>query len=144
MDHTVRKTRRKIFVLVDGPAESGANDMYVADESKISVSSSKGIVCLRYWKKNVIQVQRSFHREYGEQGHGRQTIKRWLKQFQETGSILHEKSTGRPSADANTVEMVLEAFQSSPSKSTLHASRELQVPRSTVQKIPHHQLKPQA
>jgi hypothetical protein len=37
--------------------------------------------------------------------------------------------------------VVREAFQRSPSKSTRRASRELQVPRATAQKILHRRLK---
>jgi hypothetical protein len=91
---------------------------------------------LRYWEtKLVIQVQRRYSREYGEQAPGKQSIKRCLEQFQKTGSVLYTKGAGRPAADADTVEMVREAFQPSTSNSTHRASRELQVPRSTVQKI---------
>jgi hypothetical protein len=87
-------------------------------------------------KKSVIQVQRRYRRKYGEQ-----SIKWWLEQFQEAGSVLHKRGAGRPSVHADTVEMVREAFQRSPSKSTRRASRERQIPRSTVQKILHRRLK---
>jgi hypothetical protein len=86
-------------------------------------------------------VQRRYRRECGERAPGRQSIKRWLEQFQETGSVLHKKGAGRPSVDADTVDMVREVFQRSPLKSTRRASRELHVPRSTVQRILHRRLK---
>jgi hypothetical protein len=45
---------------------------------------------LWYWEtKSVIQAQRHYRREYGEQAPGRQSIKRWLEQFQKTASVLH-------------------------------------------------------
>jgi hypothetical protein len=65
---------------------------------------------LWYWEtKSIIQVQRRYFRENGEQTPGR-PIKRWLKQIKGIGSVLHKKGAG-------TVVMVREAFQRSPSKS---------------------------
>jgi transposase len=67
---------------------------------------------LWYWEtKSFIQVQRRYRQEYGEQAPGRQSIKRWLEQFQETGSVLHKKGAGRPSVDADTVEMIREQYK---------------------------------
>jgi transposase len=65
--------------------------------------------CATVWEtKSVIQVQRRLRREYGEQVPGMQSIKRWLRQFQETGSVLHQKGGGRPSVHADIVDMVRE------------------------------------
>jgi hypothetical protein len=84
-------------MLIDCPADSGAAETYTADERKMSVLPSpppprpkKTVVSvLGYWEtKSVIQVQICYRREYGEQAPGRQSIKRWLEQFQETGSVL--------------------------------------------------------
>jgi transposase len=123
-------------------ADSGAAETNTADERKMAISpQQKAMYVLWYWEaKSVIQVQRCYRREYGEQAPGRQSIKRWLEQFQETGSVLHKKVAGRPSVDADAVEMVREAFQRSPSKSPHCASRELHLPRLTVQKILHRRL----
>jgi transposase len=133
-------------VLIDCPADSGAAETYTADECKMAISpQQKAMSVLWYWEtKSVIQVQRRYRRECGERTPGRQSLKRWLKQFQETGSVLHKKGAGRPSVDADTVEMVRETFQRSPSKYTCHVSRELHVPRLIVQRILHRRLKLQA
>jgi hypothetical protein len=37
-----------------------------------------------------------------------------MEQFQETGTVLHKKGADRPSVDADTIEMVREAFQHNP------------------------------
>jgi hypothetical protein len=67
--------------------------MYTADERKMAVSAQqKTMSVLWYWEtKSVIQAQRRYRREYEEQARGGQSIKRWLEQFQETGSVLHKK-----------------------------------------------------
>jgi hypothetical protein len=64
---------------------------------------------------SVIQVQRHYRREYGEQALESFSIKRWLQQFQETCSGLHKKDEGGPTVDPDTVEVVREDVQRSPS-----------------------------
>ena len=59
-------------------------------------------------------------------------IKRWFKNFMETGSILDRKRSGRPGIDKETVDAVRVAFHRSPRKSIRVASNELAIPRSTV------------
>jgi transposase len=72
---------------------------------------------LWYWETESF-IQRRYCREYGEKACGRQSVKQWLERFKRDRlKILHKKGAGRPSVDADTVEMVLEAFQRSPSKS---------------------------
>jgi hypothetical protein len=80
-----------------------------------SPPQQKAMFVLWYWEANsVIQMQRRRRQEYGEQAPGRQSIKLWLDQFQETGSVLLTKGAVRPSVDADTVEMVREVFQRIP------------------------------
>jgi hypothetical protein len=64
----------------------------------------KSMSVLWYWQmKSVIQVQMSYHREFGEQGLGRQSIKQWLEQFRDTGSVLRQMDASGPSVDPETV-----------------------------------------
>jgi hypothetical protein len=51
-----------------------------------------------------------------------------IKQFQETGSVLHRKGAGRPSTSYEDVDRIQEAFSRSPRKSTRQASLQLGVP----------------
>ena len=69
------------------------------------------------------------------------SIKRWFKNFMETGSILDRKRSGRPSIDEETVDAVRVAFHRSPRKSIRVASNELAIPRSTVHKVLHKRLR---
>jgi hypothetical protein len=45
----------------------------------------------------VTRNQRGYRTQYGKDPPSDNAIRRWLKQFQETGSVLHRKGAGRPS-----------------------------------------------
>ena len=83
--------------------------------------------------KSPTAVQRKFRNEFGQELPPTNSIKRWFKNFMETGSILDRKRLGRPSIDEETVDAVRVAFHRSPRKSIRVASNEL--PRSTVHKV---------
>jgi hypothetical protein len=57
------------------------------------------------------KVQRRYRRECVEQAPGRESIKSWLEYFQDRGRVLHKKGAGRPSVDADTVEIVREQYK---------------------------------
>ena len=59
-------------------------------------------------------VQRKFRNEFGQDPPQTNSIKRWFKNFIETGNILDRKRLGRPSIDEETVDAVRVAFQRSP------------------------------
>ena len=86
-------------------------------------------------------VQRKFRNEFGKDPPHTNSIKRWFKNFMETGSILARKRSGRPSIDEETVVAVRVAFHRSPTKSIRVASNELAIPRSTVYKVLHKRLR---
>ena len=81
--------------------------------------------------KSRTAVQRKFRNEFGQDPPHTNSIKRWFKNFMETGSILDRKRSGRPSIDEETVDAVCVAFHCSPRKSIRVASNELAIPRST-------------
>lgn len=88
---TVRKNRWKFFVVIDCPADSGAAEMYTADEHKMAASPNQMAMSeLWNWEtKSVIERQKRHRREYREQEPGRQFIKQLSEQFQEASSVLH-------------------------------------------------------
>ena len=69
--------------------------------------------------KSPTAVQRKFRSEFGENPPHTNSIKRWIKKFMETGSILDGKRSGRPSIDEETVDAVRVAFHRSPRKSNM-------------------------
>ena len=91
--------------------------------------------------KSPIAVQRKFRNELREDPSHTNSIKRWFKNFMETGSILDRKRSDRPSIDEETVDAVRVAFNRSPRKSIRVASNELAIPRSTVRKVLHKRLR---
>jgi hypothetical protein len=66
---------------VDCLGDIGASETYTAEQPKMAVSlQQKAMSVLWYWKtKSVIQVQKHYRREYGEQAPGRLSIKPWLE-----------------------------------------------------------------
>ena len=81
---------------------------------------------LRYHKlKSPTAVQRKFRNEFGQDPPHTNSIKRWFKNFMETGSILDCKRSGRPSIDEETIDAVRVGFHRSPRKSIRVASMNL-------------------
>lgn len=96
----------------------------------------KSFCVLDYHVNNsVISVQRHFRTKYGRDPPTGKTIRTWYEKFRDTGCICKRKSTGRPSAEEETVDRVRASFVRSPQKSTYRAARELEIPQKTVWRI---------
>ena len=97
---------------------------------------------LSYHKlKSPTAVQRKFRNAFKQDPPQINRIKRWFKNFMETGSVLDRKRSSRPSIGEETVDAVRAAFHRSPRKSNRVASNELAIPRSTVYKVLHKRLR---
>ena len=104
----------------------------------MSTIQQKAQCVLWYHKlKPSTAVQRKFRNEFGQNPPLTNSIKRWFKNFIETGSSLYRKRSGRPSIDEETVDIVRVAFHRSQRKSICVASTELAISRSTVHKVLH-------
>ena len=97
----------------------------------LSIQQKAKCVLWYHKLKSPIAVQRKFINEFRQDPPYTNSIKRWFKNFMETGSILDRKRSGRPSIDEETVDAVRVAFHCSPKKSIRVASNELAIPRST-------------
>ena len=64
--------------------------------------------------KSPTAVQRKFKNEFGQDPPHTTSIKRWFKNFMETGSILDCKRSGMPSIVEEIVDAVRVAFHRSP------------------------------
>ena len=91
--------------------------------------------------KSPTAVQRKFRNEFGQDPPHTNSIKRWFKNFMETGSILDCKRSGTPSIDEETVDAVHVAFHCNPRKSIHVTLNELAVPPSTVDKVLHKRFR---
>ena len=80
-------------------------------------------------------VQRAFRRNFRKEAPERKSILRWHGKFVKDGCLCPAKKTGRPSTSDDTVQRVRTAFQRSPRKSVRRASRELQLPTTTVWRV---------
>jgi hypothetical protein len=66
---------------------------------------------LRFFEaKTVIKTQRRYRTQYEKDPPSDNAIRRWLKQFQETGSVLHRKGAGRPSTSQEDVDRTQESW----------------------------------
>ncbi|KAG8242666.1 hypothetical protein J6590_061240 [Homalodisca vitripennis] len=97
-----------------------------------SVQEKARCVLWFHESRSVITVQRRFRLEYGRNPPSNNSIKRWYRQFEQTGSVQHRKGAGRPPVSEAIVDQVRELFTRSPGKSTRRASLELGLPRSTT------------
>ena len=88
--------------------------------------------------KSLTAVQCKFRNEFRQDPTN--SIKSWLKNFMETGSILDHKRLGMPSIDEETVDAVRIAFHCSPRKSICVVSNKFAIPQSTVHKVLYKQL----
>jgi transposase len=80
----------------------------------------KAMCVLWLWEtKSPGTVKRRFQRQFNKDPPKEQSLRRWLKQFQETGSVLHRKGAGRPSVSADTEDNTEQAFTRSSTKSIL-------------------------
>ena len=91
--------------------------------------------------KSDIQTQRNYTIKYAKQAPARQSIRNWHKQFMETGTVLHKPRSGRPRTSEEDIERIRQTFSRSPTKSIRTASVQLQVPRSTIHKVLHKNLR---
>ncbi|PSN53566.1 hypothetical protein C0J52_09183 [Blattella germanica] len=87
--------------------------------------------------KSVVTVQRAFRRTFHMNPPTNKSILKWYNNFVEKGCICNQRKghSGRPSVSGEVVNRVRETFLRSPKKSTRRASRELQIPTSTIKKI---------
>ena len=59
----------------------------------------------------------------------------------ETGTVFNIRRSGQPRTSEENIERVRQAFQHSPMKSIRTAARQLELPRSTVHKVLHKNLR---
>jgi hypothetical protein len=90
--------------------------------------------------KSGIKTQRLYRTQYGRAPASDNALRRWLKQFQETGSVRHRKGAGRPSISQEDVNGIQEAFSVSPQKSPRRTPLQLDIPQTTLWTVVHNRL----
>jgi hypothetical protein len=69
-------------------------------------------MCLLWFfeTKPVIKRPRRYRTQYGKDPPSDNATRRWLKQLQETGSVLHPKGEARPSTSQEVVDRIQEGW----------------------------------
>jgi hypothetical protein len=81
-------------------------------------SKESNVHTLFFETKSVIKRSRRYRTQYGKHPPSDNVVRRWLKQFQETGSVLRRKGVERMSTLEENVDRIQEAFSRSPQKSS--------------------------
>jgi hypothetical protein len=76
----------------------------------------------------VIKTQHRYKTRYGKVPPSDNVIRRWLKRFKETGSVLHRKGVARPNISQEDVDRIQEACCRSLQKSNRRTSLQLDIP----------------
>ncbi|XP_062820735.1 uncharacterized protein LOC103282930 isoform X1 [Anolis carolinensis] len=105
------------------------------------VSLEHKVFCVLQFTKtgSVTVVRRAFRGQFGTNPPTPKSIRRWYRQFEETGSLHKGKSTGRPRTSEENVRRIQQSFLESPLQSTRCASRELAISHTTVWRISRQQ-----
>ena len=91
--------------------------------------------------KSDMQTQRNYRTKYGRDPPSRPSICAWHKKFMKTGTVLDKERSGRPRTFEENIDRVRQAFDRSPAKSIRTAARQLELPRPTVHKVLHKNLR---
>jgi hypothetical protein len=73
---------------------------------------SRQAICVLWFfeTKSVIKMQCRYRTQYGKDPPLDKSIRRWLKQYQETGNVLRRKEAGRPSTSQEDVDRIQVAW----------------------------------
>ena len=117
-------------------------ELYELNPHKMTTPQEKA-QCVSWFieTKSDVQTQRNYRSKYGRDPPSRLLIRLWHKKFMETGTMFDTRRSGRPRTSEENIERVRQAFQRSPMKSICTAARQLELPRSTVHKVLHKNLR---
>ena len=117
-------------------------ELYELNPHKMTTAQEKAqCVSLFIETKSDVQTQRNYRSKYGRDLPSRPSIRLWHKKFMDTGTVFDTRRSGRPRTSEENIERVRQAFQHSPMKSIRTAARQLELPRSTVHKVLHKNLR---
>ena len=85
--------------------------------------------------QSVTTVRRRYQTTYGETPPVRNTILRWVHNFNFEGNVENRTGRGRPSVTNHSINLVRSYFRRNPRRSIRQAERDLSIPYSTIRKI---------
>lgn len=80
-------------------------------------------------------IRRKFEERFEKPAPTPRVLREWEKKVFETGCVLDAPRCGRPTTSVELVSAVEQSVMQSPKKSARKRSAELQIPRSTMQKM---------
>jgi hypothetical protein len=87
-----------------------------------------------------IKMQRRYRIQYRKIPPSDNIIRRWLKQPQETGSVLRRKGAERTNTSQEDADRIQEEFSRSPQNLTRRDSLQLDIPQTTLWMVVHNRL----
>ena len=117
-------------------------ELYELNPHKMTTSQEKA-QCVSWFieTKSDVQTQQNYRSKYGRDPPSRPSIRLWHKKFMETGTVFDTRRSGQPRTSKENIERVRQAFQLFSMKSIRTAARQLELPRSTVHKVLHKNLR---
>ena len=117
-------------------------ELYELNPHKMTTPQEKA-QCVSWFieTKSDVQTRQNYRSKYGRDPPSRPSIRLWHKKSMETGTVFDTRRGGRPRASEENIERVRQAFQRSPMKSIRTAYKKLELPRSTVHKVLHKNLR---
>ena len=117
-------------------------ELYELNPHKMTTLQEKA-QCVSWFieTKSDVQTQQNYRSEYGRNPPSRPSIRLCHKKFMETGTVFDTRRSGQPRTSEKNIERVRQVFQCSPMKFIHTAVRQLELPRSTVHKVLHKNLR---
>ena len=116
-------------------------ELYKLNPHKMTTQEKMQCVSWFIETKSDVQTQQNYRSKYGKDPLSCPLICLWNKKFMETGTVFDTRRSGQPRTSEENIERVRQAFQRSPMKSIHTAARQLELPRSTMHKVLHKNLK---
>ena len=117
-------------------------ELYESNPHKKTTAQEKA-QCVSWFikTKSDVQTQRNYESKYRRDPPSRPSIRLWHKKFMETGTVFDARRSGQSRTSEENIKRVRQAFQRSPMKSIRTAARQLDLPRATVHKVLHKNLR---
>ena len=93
--------------------------------------------CVTWYNQtqSVTSVRRRFQTQYRRNPPARNSILRWVENFNSIGNVENRSGSGRPATTNDNVRAVRNYFRTHPRRSVRRAESDLAIPRSTIHRI---------
>ena len=85
--------------------------------------------------ESITQTKRNFRRTCGTRPPTRNSILRWVNNFQSTGGVERRQGHGRPATSSEVQQIIFEYLNRHPRRSLRRAEQDLSIARSTIQVV---------